>query len=572
MVYSTLNSSYTYTTTACTHPDILMAGPIDVYVDLESGGAADSGECGRATLSNVYCPYTDEMQSTRMTNTGTNDRCQCPAGYYLQNNACTACGYGYYRDTAGAELTTTITGFDMMGNPTTTTSTNCGECPSRADGLTTTSTASATALTSCVCPNNMEMTDTSARTCQCPAGTYMEKQKDFDMFGESTGRPDQGTCSSCDMDHYSDIHSTRSDCDACRDINGDENVGTNNTYGASSASDCVCVDSNMIVESNYCVCPAGYVLQSSGGLGYCQACDVGDYSDISSTTPGTDQCSRCQDVDENTSTNGLTAQASSSACVCDDANMVVDSNDGQCKCKNGYENPGPGVCTPCADGYFSEMLTFGEDGNNGQCTSCASTDPNTNTGGNTGSTSVGDCVCNDPNMNKDPVDHMCKCKPGYFLSSGVCTVCPFGSYTDTNNTASACTPCTASDPMTNTTKVGASKLSDCVCIDANHAVVQSGETSTNGNADTGKCACKHGYFWDNNLGTGKGPGGAGCNSCAQDAYRNAFDLPEATADGSGGKLWADDAGLSSATVCPRSVLTIILPPPCLLAQYRFHVR
>ena len=99
-----------------------------------------------------------------MTNDGAYGKCQCPPGYYLQNNECHTCGAGYYRATKGAEFIQGPGG-----------GAECDKCPHYDDGLTTTQYENATLQSHCICPNNMVMVDTSTRECVCPVGTILSK-------------------------------------------------------------------------------------------------------------------------------------------------------------------------------------------------------------------------------------------------------------------------------------------------------------------------------------------------------------------------------------------------------------
>ena len=137
--------------------------------------------------------------------------------------------------------------------------------------------ANSTALGDCVCADTFVMTDAAARTCQCPAGTFLSA-------GE--GPDAAGSCEACPADTASEQVNTRGECDSCAALTGDSERHTNGTAGSDSADACVCYDPSMLLEAGggRCECPAGYYFvggepagPDTASYGACVQCGVGEY-------------------------------------------------------------------------------------------------------------------------------------------------------------------------------------------------------------------------------------------------------------------------------------------------------
>lgn len=212
------------------------------------------------------------------------------------------------------------------------------------------------------------------------------------------------------------------------------------------------------------------------------ACAGGTYK----TSSGSDACTPCHD-------NSVSPAGSTSA----DA----------CLCEKGYRKIGAN-CQFCDFGEYKDTI--------GDATSCSICEFGTTL--QIASTSVDQCLCN----------------PGTYKVSGdpfQCDVCPVGSYTDTQNTATECTQC---PDNTLTNGLAKQNINDCLCTydftgpDGGTCVAcESGKyKSTLGSSACVNCPTGSTCVWNPDTSStvvtcnaGYTTDGAGCSACAQGQYK-----------------------------------------------------
>lgn len=361
---------------------------------------------------------------------------QCPAGSVAGagQTSCTACGPGYYADSARATCLVCPAG----------TACNNGtivQCPPGSGG------AGPGATTCTPCPAGMySSTDTNGACTPCPGGTYSlagatscivtppNTYTTNSLYGSTAGSkllpyPANGYycyggyCDTCEAGYYSNANNVP--CKICA-------LGTYSIAGAAACTSCpINTYSDVLGSANGCIpCDAGTSTKGATGSNSktrCQACDKGYYSDYGtncmkcpvSTYADVTGSAGCAPCDAGT-THALTGATSSSQCT---------------PCPNGtFSNFGDPICTPCDPGTYTDGTT----GKVGGCAQCPA-----GTFSNTSGTAS--CTPCSPGTATYGVSSQCTaCMPGTFSSgfgAAECTECPAGQ--GANATRTGCQPCPA---------------------------------------------------------------------------------------------------------------------------------
>ena len=258
-----------------------------------------------------------------------------------------------------------------------------------------------------------------------------------------------------------------------------------------------------------CQCPAGYFAGDVVGANdgeTCIACDKDTYNENVGSVNEND-CTACPSFTQTNTTNST----SIGMCTCKGAFVMTNSDSRNCDCPAGSYLSGneiDGECIACESGKI--MTTSNRDSD---CISCESDlakgDRNTGTNGKVGSTSIVDCVCTDVAMLVDGADGMCKCPAGYSYdqSEKSCVLCPLASFADEASLKGNCYSC--QDPNSNTTNVGSTNSSACVC-----------RSSLMEKDAFGTCGCQRGYHFEDDDGDGIGD----CVLCPVDTHEDIVGL------------------------------------------------
>tara|TARA_Y100000389_G_scaffold37286_1_gene31606 strand:+ start:22706 stop:31351 length:8646 start_codon:yes stop_codon:yes gene_type:complete len=226
----------------------------------------------------------------------------------------------------------------------------------------------------------------------------------------------------------------------------------------------------------------GNYFDGSEGISGCGECEAGTYKDV----VGDNACTPCHD-------NSISPAGSTSA----DA----------CLCEKGYRKI-DGNCQFCGIGEYKDTIS--------DATSCSICEFGTTL--QIASTSVDQCLCN----------------PGTYKVSGdpfQCDVCPVGSYTDTQNTATTCTQC---PDNTLTNGLAKQNIDDCLCTydftapDGGACVAcESGKyKSILGSSSCVNCPTGSTCVWDPDASSkvvtcnaGYTADGTGCSACVEGQYK-----------------------------------------------------
>ena len=418
--YDPQQTTHTHITqTACATANSLRGGTATVEMLLLGAGTPET--VATASLT-VTCPDT-------MTPTGTDGYCECPLGYYADGTVCIPCGVGYYSLTIG-----------LINQQA------CLECPGLKGaerGLSTTIMDNATTLEQCVCNPSLIMTDETARTCECPAGTYLVQEE------AGSGENDVASCESCPENTLQPVIALSVECTSCITTMQDANVFTSGITGATDANQCVCVDTKMEQVTN-------------GTTTHC-LCKV--------SGRGAKRAVRRRNTGE-----GIPAKEDRRRKSCR-RNRMASGVLRECKADTAFSSTPP---LPFALVLASPLS---------RSRPCA----------------VGPCSRSPALSTRVPCAHWCVCvcvwpvlnfaslaQPGYYYiqgegmdAYGSCVQCDVGKYKSGSNLQAACSDCTNVDPNTSS-QLGATSSSGCVCSDANMLLM-----------DDGKCGCRAGYSNDN---------------------------------------------------------------------------
>ncbi|MCQ2914799.1 MAG: hypothetical protein MJ247_06365 [Alphaproteobacteria bacterium] len=424
--------------------------PIDCEIGYYcTGGTADHTLCPAGKTSNPNA----KSESDCFAAAGTS----CSKGQYLSSGVCTDCPQGKYQPN---------------DNSTATSCTSCGGAVASCDPVTGSIISCSLGYQKsvsgqCVMPvcrscdsSQTGITDNVKEICKTCASAYGEHCTKCDCFGCLTCETgyavnSSGTCGvlSCDSGSY--LNATTGACVQCSPGYYQGNVGKTSCFECSVGM--YCPNTGMIGEipcekgyyndttgNTKCkVCPPGShtTLYGSPKSPYsgiaaqgCEACAPGSYSAGSAT-----ECTLCPG---GTYANG-TGQTSCSNCI---AGYKSGSSIGSTSCDicpaGTYSLSASSTCTACSTN--STQCTAGSGAPmQAACQTCASA-INVLRGtcytcdGNCGATNAcktATCVPSTGSVNGTYEFNVSlqacmakSCDPGYYISDGVCTICPAGSY------------------------------------------------------------------------------------------------------------------------------------------------
>jgi sugar lactone lactonase YvrE len=348
------------------------------------------------------------------------------------------------------------------------------------------------------CPTNSMAPggSSSASDCVCNPGFYGANGFPCTECPEKSFCPGGNVISVCTSNAVSPVQSTNATACYCdRGYQGVANAacspcaantwcwtGVLNTCPANTVSpplsswwnNCTCVPGYTGIDGSACTACVAGSYKTNGGSASCTQCPANNYCSVASITS-----IACPIAHTNSPVGSLTA----SQCVCDAGYYGA-----QCDlCPVAYVCPGGGPnSTRCPnDGY-----TVAGASSASQCLCPAdSTLVSTLCTCSPGFERITD-VASPAGWRCDPcgADHYClagvstacpalstapassslpsacQCGDGYFMSSGVCVVCGYGSYA-AKGTVGACAVC---PPYSSTSATGSSALSQCLCVTGNY--------------------------------------------------------------------------------------------------------
>jgi hypothetical protein len=315
----------------------------------------DSYKATNGSVDCIDCPSNSGVVSQGSTSL---TACTCDVGYTGNDGGpCLPCDIGKYKTLTGSSVCLSCPVLATTNNVGQTAKSNCicspgnfgtgsSSCSPCSANYYKANAGDAAGCTSCP---SFTISSTGSITCQCQAGY---EGNDLGpcipcTWGKYKASVGTGSCTSCG--HYSNttsLHST-SDTD-CQCILGYTPTGSNgtceecqiNTYkDVIGNSSCIACPSLQVTNGitaasdiNQCQCPIGYYSNDFGVT--CSVCPINRYK----SSVGDDECTLCPLF---SSTQGITASTSMSACICN----------------TGFSGPAGG---PCED--IDECVT-----NNGNC-------------------------------------------------------------------------------------------------------------------------------------------------------------------------------------------------------------
>ena len=356
--------------------------------------------------------------------------CTCNPAYtqitdpqYSARKMCSLCAAGKYKDVSGnMACSNCIAGKYSPGGLA-----SCINCPSLS-----TSPASSTAETSCVCNSGYEKVGSNPFVCQpvsCPAG--------------STGPA--GSCTLCAAGKYKAL-SGAAPCDDC--VAGKYSAATGQISGT-TCQNCAAGKFSAAAGASVCLNCAEGTYKAAGVNAACDACEAGKFS----AATGQSSATTCQ----NCAAGKFSAAAGASVCLncfAGTYKATAGVNAACDACVAGKFSAAVGAvlastCSSCQVAKYSGAAA-------GVCTGCSvdQTSP-------AGSTSVAACVlCTSvPEMaDLSGNAYGCNCKHGYSGPDyGPCTACPIGTF------GTSCQECTYQMPFTTTAGIASATETACVC-------------------------------------------------------------------------------------------------------------
>jgi len=296
----------------------------------------------KTTIGSFPCDTCPTGSSTgALTGATSISSCTCNAGYVGSNGACTECDAGTYKFTQGAS--------------------NCVDCPPNSY----TELSASTSIASCVCNAGYEgapgLLPQPQECSQCKAGKYKPDigGQPCQLCPDHSNTPSTGSTSStdcaCNAGYTEPVTypPTNGACTACvegtfKTATGSEECTectphSSSPAGSISWSDCTCLSGYDGNHAHGCTrdCNLGRESIEQGGIGTCQLCPNGKYSD----STGPEACTACSEnshMDEGVT--GATSHA-------------------ECKCDAGYWDSGAS-CTACEAGKFNS------DADSSECYEC----------------------------------------------------------------------------------------------------------------------------------------------------------------------------------------------------------
>ena len=476
------------------------------------------------------CAQNSEVVNGAIASSSTS--CLCSAGYFGSGHTdCSACPENTYKGTVASNLA-------------------CTSCPS---GSSTSGLTASDAITDCVCAKGYSGSLQYGGCNPCAVDTYKDVDMDdvcdpCDVAATTNGslasrgadacmcRPgyfgSNNTCSACPVNTFASAPGTGTAltrCIAC--------AGTTDTQGVAGAS-----------SPQQCICPAG---QYGNGGDTCTLCPAGSYK----TAAGNGNSSACILCPPGATTLGGTGSVTYDDCLCAPGYYGSGATCLACPSDTFKTDSGNGnatvVCTACAIGtttggvtaastsssclcpagkygsgnslcYVCPVDTYKATAANGATTVCNQCPTGSTTNGQTGVTSVAQCVCN----------------PGWYRAAdGTCAACPVDTFKAAAGNAdiSSCLSC----PVRSSTvsQTGQSSITQCHCIPGSYGNVSTGcvscpansfqagydasscsscaSNSTTdgviGRSSSTSCSCLAGYF-----GT---VGHLSCQACPADTYK-----------------------------------------------------
>ncbi|KAJ1491451.1 hypothetical protein T484DRAFT_1882630 [Baffinella frigidus] len=446
------------------------------YTGADGGPCSQCGEgTYKGTIGSVECTTCGDNSFSNAGSTASSD-CSCAAGNTFVVDACVACEPGTFKASNGAGACMpcqqrrggvhVVCGWEVLGGDGRA-SNGAGAC-TLCDAGKYSGATGATSNVCIACPffSSTSSTGSSVVTdCSCIAG-YI-----------GTVMTASSTCSPCPAGYLQTTPGSTS-CDPC------PSGKYNPNEGGDEDADCITcplfstADSpaESIVE---CYCNAGY----TGPNGQqCTPCAAGTYKN----TTGTDSCDACGNATYST-TSGATSDA-----VCIECPYEAFASEGAgalalCTCNAGYEgDAGTGAnCTACRQGSYKATLGAGP------CTPCRGGTYSSDFAAENGDTCdpCPDNAYSPAGSGTAAVAH-CSCNAGYSGTistvDDACTICPAGSFKDTNGTAD-CSLCPAGTYFGGS---GAFSDSQCAGCPASSNVAEQGSTSV------AACLCDPGTFGD----------------------------------------------------------------------------
>ena len=351
-----------------------------------------------------------------------------------QRKMCVLCAAGKYKDVSGnMACSDCIAGKYSPGGLA-----SCINCP-----ILSTSPASSTAETSCVCNSGFVTVGTNPLVCEpCVPGKY----------SAATGSSTAATCLSCSSGTYSETPGSPA-CSLCP--SGKYSAAT----GATTSTTCQDCPQNTTSPSGSTAvtqcgnhCPGYSIHASNPKLCYCKP--------GTSTTPGV-------------WINNWCVECSSSFAI----SLGFHSS---CYCNYGYYGPNFGPCTMCPQGKHAKTNGVTE---SESCQSCTNSYANSDTVAGVPAMGAGHCQCKAGYdaciKHKDaPADYpgtgCVACVAGKFknyvnniqlhpCAGAICSSCPAGTYIGTTG-ATVCQNCTTHSTQVHTTSpIGSTSFSSCTC-------------------------------------------------------------------------------------------------------------
>jgi len=266
-------------------------------------------------------PCPDNSWSPESSNAETD--CRCKAGFGGPDGGpCLACPAGTFKHGLGSG--------------------GCIPCP---EGTYSSSLSAISNLSCAVCPassTSREGSD-SVSDCKCLEGHSGSDWTSCAVCEAGTYKPDSGfgDCTHCPKNYFATILGATSPetCQACP-------LNTISPEGSSSAESCLCAKGYSGPNGGPCIaCPTG-TFKAHEGIGECQSCAVGTYSNIvGGTTPAA-----CLPCPEHTNTT-RPGSVDKNACICDSA----------------FDGAGGSACLPCPGGRAKAARGHGESDPAGAC-------------------------------------------------------------------------------------------------------------------------------------------------------------------------------------------------------------
>jgi len=407
--------------------------------------------------------------------------CVCLLGFEEDNSLqCVQCQPGYFKNTIGNAACTLCADGTFMHNPTA-----CQPCWNNSESTPDRLTCSCVAPyekvgQSCKLCDEDEYYDNICVSCPALSSTLgREGQTGITSCQCQDGYYLSGECFPCPANTYG-IDGT---CQPCAD-------GSSSLEGSISIHSCTCNASlckNMVfgqclgacedAPHGCSMCPPGFnksYISSVGNSELCSACPLHTYQDETGQT----QCKQC-DSSRMTTSNG---NAASNACIC----------------REGFEGDTATTsfaCSACTPGHFKESVgnapcakcpvnSFTPDLQSTSCVECSeySSLPENVHGANftltDGSATGSDCVCGF----------------GKFSESGMCKLCPRGSYKSVLG-MQACNLCGLSTTIHTYGKDenGATTSEHCQACPSHSGRLETAVTFSNIMDDVSQCVCFPGH-------------------------------------------------------------------------------